>query len=427
MSVSRIVDPVGRGKWAVRVRPQVLPTSLHNSCSEAIEVAHGEVARAGGGEVVVRDPGGQVTDVQLVSPPGQSQDRPSQSPRQSYSRAGTQHRETPPRNHAQGPHEGPPPRHTQDEPPTNSNRVGKVAKKIWKPFQLVTKSIVGISALIAAVTLILQFAPGVWRTANWRPVEYSILNDIHAGYNLEYFESKLGNSTLTDSAIPGAPGWRKHTFVRREYFVDVIVNETGRVEAYSVVTCNPNFTPTLKAPDGSKVALNSVPLARSQQPTSSNRVRSDDGTIRQLTTEELNNSRLLNYFPGKSVSSINSYLEAMPNSGSNAAGGWGLYVGISSACIGTSEYPDVFQSPDYKGYVDGAPSEAINIREKVAANLFCETAPHSPLQMVEDGRFTFVGNQGPKSSPEPAFIIGPYWGALPAELRNMHGTQVFNH
>ncbi|UNN04784.1 ETEC_3214 domain-containing protein [Rhodococcus opacus] len=307
------------------------------------------------------------------------------------------------------------------------NRAGGVAKKIWKPFQIITKSILGIAALIAAITLILQFAPGIWHATNWRPVEYSILKDIHAGYNIEYFESKLGNSTLTDRAIPGALGWRKHTFVRREYFVDVIVNETGRVEAYSVVTCNTNFTPTLNAPDGSKVALNSVPLAQSQQPTSSNRVRSDDGTIRQETTEELNNDRILNYFPGRSGSSINSYLEEMSNSGTTASSGWGLYVGISSACIRTSEYPDIFRgSPEYLGSVDEAPTDAINIRERVAANLYCETAPGSPLLMVEDGRFTFASNKGPQLSPEPSFIIGPYWMGLPAELRNIHGTRVFN-
>ncbi|RZL76959.1 MAG: DUF2188 domain-containing protein [Rhodococcus sp. (in: high G+C Gram-positive bacteria)] len=73
MSVSRIVDPVGRGKWAVRDRPQVLPTSLHNNCSEAIEAARREVIRRGGGEVIIRDTGGQVTDVQFMSPSIQSQ------------------------------------------------------------------------------------------------------------------------------------------------------------------------------------------------------------------------------------------------------------------------------------------------------------------------------------------------------------------
>ncbi len=57
----------------MRDRPQVLPTSLHNNCSEAIEAARREVIRRGGGEVIIRDTGGQVTDVQFMSPSIQSQ------------------------------------------------------------------------------------------------------------------------------------------------------------------------------------------------------------------------------------------------------------------------------------------------------------------------------------------------------------------
>ncbi|WP_433754656.1 ETEC_3214 domain-containing protein [Nocardia sp. CA-135398] len=306
-----------------------------------------------------------------------------------------------------------------------AKQTKKLAKRIWSPFQSILKSILMTSALIAAITLILQFTPGVWRNINWRPVEYSILNELHAGYDIEYFESKLGKPTITDMRHQDAPDWRQLTFVRREYFVNVIVSESGRVEAYSVVTCNLSFRPTFNAPDRSQVTLNSAPLAHSQKSTSYNKVRLPHGEIRQITSEEINNARYLSYWPGRTVSSPDSYLEADPSNGANSMGGRGTYVGISSACIATWKYPDIFRSGEYKGWIAGAPPGVVRVRENVAANLYCETAPYSPLFLVDNGQFTFVQNRDRKSA-SPTFDVGPYWGELHASLRNSNGTRVFN-
>ncbi|MGF6884634.1 hypothetical protein ABIA39_007186 [Nocardia sp. GAS34] len=84
------------------------------------------------------------------------------------------------------------------------------------------------------------------------------------------------------------------TYIRREHFVDIIVDSASRVEAYSVVSCSPDFTPTLTAPDGSIVSLNSTPLAHAQTAT---------GETSDETTDSLNNGRYLSYFPGKSGTS----------------------------------------------------------------------------------------------------------------------------
>ncbi|MBU3067265.1 hypothetical protein KO481_37815 [Nocardia sp. NEAU-G5] len=297
----------------------------------------------------------------------------------------------------------------------NPNAIAAKMKHIWTPFNFGIKAVLTISGLIAAVTLILQFAPTVWHKYNWRPVEYAQLNSLHAGENLEYFESKLGPPTLTYSEGPAAQGWRQMTYMRREHFVDIIVDSASRVEAYSVVSCSPDFTPTLTAPDGSIVSLNSTPLAHAQTAT-------DETT--DETTDSLNNGRYLSYFPGKSGTSLNSYLEAGPANGSEAANEWSFYVGISALCLATWKHPDIFgKIRDYKGRVLDAPPEVKNIREKVAANLYAETAPSSSLVMIDDGRLTFSANSSQKY-PEPGFYVGPFWMFIPGGI-NREGTKIF--
>jgi hypothetical protein len=106
------------------------------------------------------------------------------------------------------------------------------------------------------------------------------------------------------------------------------------------------------------------------------------------TNKDLNDGRILYYLPGLTVSSIDQYLEAGPSNGSNFQESRSFYVGISSLCIETANYQDIFHTEGkvYSVPASDAPSNVSIIRRRVAANLYSELAPPSYLILAGDGR-----------------------------------------
>jgi hypothetical protein len=214
------------------------------------------------------------------------------------------------------------------------------------------------------------------------------------------------------TASPTVPGYRALTFIKRDYFVQAIVSGSGRAEGLTVVSCSPDFRPTFNAPDRSQVTLQAVPLAQAQV------IAQDVPTLRNL-----NDERILQYLPGVTVSSIDQYLEAGGGNGSNALGARSFYIGISSLCIETANYANIFRPAEaYSGVVSDAPSNVTGIRQRVAANLYAEIAPPSSLILADDGRLAL----GSTTSGSGTFNVGPYWGDIPRDLRRAAGTQIFN-
>lgn len=139
-----------------------------------------------------------------------------------------------------------------------------VWEKCWMGARLAVRSLLAVAGLITAATLLVQFAPSAWERIVWRPAEYSMLSQLHAGYSIDYIKAKLGEPALVDSS-PRIPDYRALTFVRRDYFVQAIVSESGRVEALTTVSCSPDFTPTFKAPGQKQIVLQAAPLAQAEQ------------------------------------------------------------------------------------------------------------------------------------------------------------------
>jgi hypothetical protein len=294
-------------------------------------------------------------------------------------------------------------------------------EKCWMAIRLFANPLLAIAGLITALTLLVQFAPGTWDKIFWRPVEYSILKQLHAGYSIDYVKSKLGEPALVNSSST-VPGYRELTFVRRDYFVQTIVSGSGRVEGLTIVSCSPDFKPTFNAPDRSQVMLQAVPLAQAQIDIQAN---SHDTS----TNKDLNDGRILYYFPGLTVSSIDQYLEAGSFNGSNFQESRSFYVGISSLCIETANYQTIFHlgGKVYSGPASDAPTNVAIIRRRVAANLYSELASPSYLILADDGRLALTppGYQYGTTLVSGSFTVGPYWGDVPRVLRNAAGTQIF--
>ena len=67
MPITRIVEPAGRGQWAILERPLTMARSLHHNRLDAIAIAKREVASGGGGEVCVYDASGLVERCPIAS------------------------------------------------------------------------------------------------------------------------------------------------------------------------------------------------------------------------------------------------------------------------------------------------------------------------------------------------------------------------
>jgi hypothetical protein len=161
-------------------------------------------------------------------------------------------------------------------------------EKFWMGARLIVNPLLAIAGLITAATLLVQFAPGVWDKIFWRRVEYSILSQLHAGYSIDYVKAKLGEPALVDTS-PMTPGYRALTFIRHDYFVQTIVNGSGRIEALTIVSCSPDFKPTFNAPDQSQVTLQAVPLAEVEaisRDTSINKSINDDRTLQYFARDD---------------------------------------------------------------------------------------------------------------------------------------------
>lgn len=94
----------------------------------------------------------------------------------------------------------------------------------------------------------------------WRSNEYTKLDRLRAGFNLEYFERLLGPPIVTRNVS----GFAEKAFRGRGYWVKTI-SRGKTVDLYSVTACDTSFAPTIGF--GSNLTLNRTTLADiSRQP-----------------------------------------------------------------------------------------------------------------------------------------------------------------
>src|SRR5665811_1171449 len=179
----------------------------------------------------------------------------------------------------------------------------------------------------------------------WRSAEYDKLTSLRAGFDLRYFEDRLG----LPFASRTRHGYRENGFKGRGFWVQTI-SRNGRVELYAVTACDRSFHPTFTL------------------------AGTDTGI-------ELNRDRLADIIPGAHVAfdySIGASAPTLLYEGIYG-GRPGFYKttawGISSLC-GVPEGLDI---PSFGSNVSGDTSSlSRNVKEfrrRAAVNTFAESAP----------------------------------------------------
>ena len=187
----------------------------------------------------------------------------------------------------------------------------------------------------------------------WREREYSKLTSLKAGFDVRYFEDKLGRPVFVRRS-PG--GHVEYTYRGHDYWAQAIARG-GAVELYSVTSCDPGFQPTFDIPSGSSHV--SLTLKK----TSLAEVGFDD----YGTYEYLLGANTYHFYDG--------IYGALP-------GHYKSYVwGVSSTCGNL----DVFSAFDTdrldrdRGSIADLPSSMASFRSEATINTFVETAPFVTL------------------------------------------------
>jgi hypothetical protein len=178
---------------------------------------------------------------------------------------------------------------------------------------------------------------------------------------------RLGPPALLDrTSTGGSDGYRELIYVRRDHYVQVVVDDDDRVLLYAVTSCDPEFQPTFDASEGVEVQLQNHPLRESA------RWVSDGGEGDGPTVDQVQSWRTLFYRQGLTGSSAEYFVESW--GGSNADRLRNYYVGVNTACLQAEAY-DRIRSADFVGPADVAPAGAATLRDEVAANTYAESAP----------------------------------------------------
>ena len=227
------------------------------------------------------------------------------------------------------------------------------------------KGVTWLAALLAAITALAAYGPAAYRLVAWRQVEYDIIENIHAGFNVAYLDEALGKPALVQ-AVSAQRALTQYIYLRRDYVVMADVDSSGEVQLYSVLSCDASFAPTFSAPNGTLVTLQSQPLDHAAA-----------WRFAGITGDP--NARLLAYYPRSTADSLGQELEYDSDAGTSAASGTWTFVGYNDECGKGGDTltadPSIWRvtSPDNP--------RVKSFRAHNAANVYAETAPNSQLAL----------------------------------------------
>lgn len=94
------------------------------------------------------------------------------------------------------------------------------------------------------VTFFVQNGAAAYDRVFWREVEYRQLRQLHGGFSVSYFTSKLGEPVLVKN-LTKKPILNQYLYLRRDHIVQLVVYSTGEAVLFSVVSCDDGFAQSL--------------------------------------------------------------------------------------------------------------------------------------------------------------------------------------
>lgn len=290
-------------------------------------------------------------------------------------------------------------------------------------YRMAVRPVLVVAAILAAVLVVVDVAPRVHGAVFWRNVEYDKLRGIHAGYDLEAVTEVLGPPTISRSV--GDTEYRELLFVRREHYVQALVDDQGTVAMYGVVSCSESFQPTFAVTGELVLRLQEAPLGSEQLlQTREPDVLAEGSEPSDPLAEE---RRSLLYQPGSTGSTPQNYQEwSGPPSTATLQRTW--FVGVNPLCVADSDL-EALPGESFQGPVDEAPVATENFRDRFAANSYTETSDAlfptiSELGMVLVPQSGSFGGLDCRDC-EPVFV-GPWSFLLPPATTVRGGTRTFD-
>lgn len=229
----------------------------------------------------------------------------------------------------------------------------------WLRLFLEAATVLGaLLVFIGAGIFVVDRAKDAWF---WRAGEYDKLTSLRAGFNLRYFEDRLGPPFA--SRFSGH--YREDGFRGRDYWVQT-VSSHGIVQLYAVTSCDKSFHPAFT-------------LA---------------GTDVEV---ELNRDHFTDVIPGADVAYDYSIGASAPSLFYEAAyGGTSSFYkttlwGISSLC----KFPQELDVPEVgRGFTSALGRDGREFRRRAVVNTFAETAPATDRTQPSDFGIGFSYHHG---------------------------------
>jgi len=228
-----------------------------------------------------------------------------------------------------------------------------------------------LAATLASVIAVGAWLPDAIDNAFPRQSLYSTLAAIHVGYAEEYLIDSLGTPTTT-TPLSDDLGWRQLVFIRDEFAVGAVVNDTGQIVLYSVLSCSPDFQPSFTAPDSQTIQLQTHSLATTG--ASSVGAESD---------------RSLVYVAGGTGGSIDQLVE-MGGPASFATREQSYLLGVSIDC-GPADFFEPGRESSYTGLASVAPETLQEYRRNTPPNFYTEIAA-VPFPLVQSTGLPYLFN-----------------------------------
>lgn len=237
--------------------------------------------------------------------------------------------------------------------------------RLYYIYRLAVRPLLAVAAVVGAVLVVVDAYPRATNTIFWREHEYSLLAQIHAGYDIAHARELLGVPTQVKSLEPTE--YREWLYVRRDHFVQIVSDDSGRIILYSTTSCHPAFQPSFEIAGGELIAtLQDQPLAETP-------ARPDGGEDRWLFSES---HRQMGYQRGETGSTPQMYWESTGFSGT-ASNNRVWFVGVNPLCVSEEQYEDL-AAVSYFGDAPSAPREAQVFRRRFSANTYAEVVDLTP-------------------------------------------------